>query len=439
MKKHLCLRGVGLLLACILTFSFVSCGKVKNDAAKETEITRRLSVDVVDVFYDKDYKEAVAEDMAEVISRLVRIEFGVILGDERKASLRELLLKDYVSLFESEGVRTCELDGILSICRTLCAELEQREIDGPAREKIISFCSFYRDVVSLIGTERAAGVTYEGLRLYLEDKAEYYAAGYEKYGYLWYADSAKITQSRLDALVGEVGKQTFIDAMSVPIFAMSVMSGVFPTTDGAVSSMLYDGDVSAILKRQAEYFRSLDVTDYQWYVIGEAFCTFGGYTSETLLGASTSVLVESGMLSQFARCMPKLVKTYAAFAEKLDAERISVIRNADKQEMRLRTVCEAISECPDELYELLGVFEKYCATQSEAEYSIIERADMQDRYSSFSREYSPIDASTFAKAIRSFAAGEIDESELSRSALRYLSKTAPYFAFAIYADENIVE
>ena len=440
MRKRVCVRGISLLLAFVFIFACVSCTRTNGEDGTPTEREQMLTVDTVDVVYSEEFKRQAADKAADVLARLIRSETGIAVSDGQRESFSDMMLEGYIPMLQDERVRPEELDGILLLADTLCSELEaiNDSSDGSRmRRRMTFFCVFYRDTVALIGTQRAGRVAYDGLCYYLEGKIEYYEARYEQYGYKWYHSSAQELRKRLNALEKDVDKDTFASAMTVPTFASSVGTGMFLTVDGAVDSMLYDGDIKAILKRQSEYFLSLNITEYQWYVIGNALSALGGESSDTLLGTLLAVLWDEGVTAQSARCMPQLLEFYAAFARELEVEQLAVLRGEPSEEQRIRTVCCVLTKCTDELNALFKAFESYCATETEAEYEAVRSAEMLEELEAFSCEYSPIDSQALLEVIESCANGAAGGEDVRRGIIRYIGATAPYLAFSIYAEETI--
>ena len=435
MKRHLCARGISLLLACVFILMCASCERgEQNGSAPETE-GKRLTVDTVEVIYDDLFKEQISRRAADIFARFVKADRGIVLKEEQKAELAQSFREEYIPIFQGEGVRAEELEEILLLCGSLCDKLEKDKLSG-TRDRLMSFCELYRDAVALIGTKRAGRVTYDSLCNYLNGRIEYYDERYEQYGYQWYRSRAEETRARLTSLTQDVGRDTFTEAMTVPAFAATVSGGVLSSTDGAVDSMIYDGDIKEILEFQSEYFLSLEISAYQWRVIGEAFSSLEGGEPDSLLGTSLQVLREEETLARSAECMPQLLNVYAAFVSSIEIGELSALRSAETEDERMRMICAVLVRCPDELNGLFAAVEKNCATKSEAEYDVIGSAGMLSEYEEFTNKYPPIDSGALFGLIADCAEGKAEKGDVGMGLLRYLEGSAPYLAFAIYADEK---
>ena len=432
MKKQAFTRGICLLLAIFLVLGATACTK----QAVEPQEERRLCVEETDVTYSEEFSVQASRRVAEILARLLYAREGLVVPEEEKAELAQKARNGYLPLLEKEKVRVEELEQMLSRSEAFCGEWEgllSSDISDARRARMLAFCSLYRDFVAVVGTSRAGRVTYGGLCFYLGEQVEYYEARYEAYGYAFYKKEAERAAWRKQSLEYEVGAAAFAEAMCVPAFAASLASGALPVEAAGLSSLLYDGDIVAILQRQGRFFSSLSVSEYQWYVIGEVFAGFAP-DGEGLLDSLLAVWRDDGMLGKSAIGMPCTLALYAAFADSLDANSLAAIRDAENEEARLGELCRVLVLCEDELLALLEKMEATCQMNNAREREVIEDAELLDELAAFEAAYPTLDREGVIEAISACAAGQGGIDMLRTSYLRYLRSFAPYLAFAVYAD-----
>lgn len=431
MKRHVLIHGISLLLAISLFLGATSC--TKRNAIDETD-EQRLTVETVTVRYTDELLAQASLKASEILARWLYLRDGLVMGETERASFAEQVRLGYLPVWEKEGVLEDELWRALSLAERACEEWEAS--DGSTRARTLLLCSYYRDLVAVLGSTRAGRVTYGGLCFYFEEQIAYNQARYEQYGLSWYDTAAKQASRRLEALQGEIGAEAFTDAMSVPAFAASVAAGAIPSAEAGVAGLLYDGDLVAILQRQGDYFSSLSVSEYQWYVIGDIWLSLAIGDAESLPAQMTATLHDEGIAARSALCIPELLTLYASLADGLDAASLAELRSAETEEARARAVCKLLSACDGELLTLLEKFRTLCACATERELTLIENAGLTDELAAFEQRTPAVSAQTFVSAIRAVADGSLSQNELRRAYLGFLRGTLPYFAFSIDTESH---
>ena len=433
MKKRLLTHGISLLLVLSLLLSLFACARPQEDSASSEG--QRLTVRELDVTYSEELREHLSHRGAELLARLLRLRDGLVVPEETREELAVLLREGYLPLFERERVSEEELKQVLALAEAFCEELErspESSSEGGRRgDRMLTLCALYRDLIATLGTERGGHVAYGGLCYYLEGQISYYEERFEAYGLPWYEREAKDAERRLTTLREDVGEAVFTDAMCVPAFAASVAAGALPEADAGMGTLLYDGDLVAILQRQGDFFTSLEVSEYQWYVLGDVFSAFGGDGSESLTDGVLAALRDEGMPARVGTCVPQALSLYSAFADKLDAKIMGALREAEDEDERARILCGLLSGCEEELLVFLEKFESTCVTSGDRQRAVIENEGLTDAFATFEAEETAYDAAGFADAIAACAEGEESGERLYAATLRYLRGTLPYLAFAM--------
>ena len=433
MKKRIFVRGVCLLCAFLCIFMHVSC--TKGELEDEKKDRRRLTVETLDVTYGEELTRDVAKRAAEIFVRLIRAQRGIVVPEEKRGELEAMLAEKYIPLFAGERVLPAELEKILESAYVLCSAIEDEHMDGaesPLRTRAVAASVFYQSVACAIGTQRAGCVTYEVLCRYFSDRAAYYEERYAEYGYQWYLSDAQTIRRRLTALEAEVGKEVFAEAVSIFGFSSSLCAGIIPTTGLSDQTVLCDGDIKAALERQTEYYISLGITEYQWYVTGDFLSLLlWDSSAEELIGATATELSEEGFFASGAMCMLKLLELYKVFAKSISTEQIALLRSEISKEQHSRTVCEVLAECKDELSVVLCAIDDNCADKNGECGGLITGEATVEAYQRFCRENPALSSQELIAAIEAYAKGETEYSLIRRSAVGYAVGISPYLAFAM--------
>ena len=433
MKKQTWIHGISLLLALLMLFGATSCSR--QDLSRAPEERVRLTVEELDVSYTEEFAVQSSRRAAEILARFLFFNDGLVISEEEKGTLAQRIETDYLPLFSAERVREAELERVLLLGESFYHSLEGMESSEPKEarsQKLILFSEWYRDMVAILGTERTGRVVFGGISFYLDEQIHYYEERYEQYGFSFYQLQVEMLTDRKTALTEEIGAEVFTKAMTVPAFLTSVATGALWVEDEQLSSLLYDGDLVAILRRQGDYFDSLGITEYQWLLIGEVFSVFGSDGGEDLLGEELCVLRDLGVLADGAACVPKLLSLYSAFADRLDAKTFSAIRDAESRDVRAREVCSVLVECEDEFFALTDKFEMMCATSASREREAIENQGLWEEFLAFEKEYAAMDTEALFEVISECAEGRESADGVHRALLCTLRGTAPYLAFAIF-------
>ena len=435
MKKQTWIHGISLLLAFLLLFGATSCSRQDLSRAPEERI--RLTVEELDVEYSEEFSEQSSRRAAEILARFLFMNDGLSISEDEKEQLAQRIQTDYLPLFLSERVREEELEQLLAHGESFCSALEELTSGEPKElrdRKIFFFGEWYRNMIATIGTERTGRVVFGGISFYLDEQIRYYEERYEQYGFSFYQLQVEMLTDRKTALTEEIGAEIFTKAMSVPAFLTSVSAGALWVEDEQLSSLLYDGDLVAILRRQGDYFCSLGITEYQWLLIGEVFSVFGSDGGEDLLGEELCILRDLGILADGGACVPKLLTLYSAFADALDAKTLAAIRDADTRDVRAMAFCSVLSKCREEFFALSAQFEMMCATSDSRELEAIENKGLLEEFAKFEKDYTVMDAEAFFEVVSACAEGREDADSVERAFLCTLRGTAPYLAFAIFSN-----
>ena len=432
MKKQLWIRGISLLLAFLILFGATACAR--GTVASEPKEEIRLTVEETPVQYTDAFSEQSARRATEILSRLLFLNEGLLIPESEKEALMQRIRNDYLPLFSSQRVREEELERVLERSEYFCDRLESASATDSKRTMLLG--EWYRDMVAALGTERAGHVMFFGICFYLDEQIHYFEEQYDRYGFSFYQMQADLLKERKSALTDEIGADVFAKAMTVPAFLSSVAAGALWVEDEQLSSLLYDGDLVAILRRQGDYFTSLGISEYQWILLGEVFSLFGSDGGEDLLGEEICILRDLGVLSDGAACIPNALRLYSAFVDRLDAKTLAAIRDGADPDAQLKVFCSVLAECKDEMLALMEKFEMMCKTSALREFQAIENAELLEEFAAFENEYSMLNAEKFFEVISKCAEGSVGSDEVYAAAIGYLRSTAPYLAFAIDSSSN---
>ena len=291
------------------------------------------------------------------------------------------------------------------------------------------FIRFYSEASHILDGKRAGHLLYELSLLFLGKRLDDTRERYDKYGYSWYLDKIAYYEDLILSVGETLGKDGFISAASMAMFALSLSAGL-TNTDGGLA--LSDADVLFILKYQGEYFSECDIGADEWRIFAAVFTEFIPERSATLIDAELYSLKKSGYFITLSEVMPKAIDFYRSFTAALSA--MGELSLSGEPEKTASAIASAVIECREELVSLLHLMEEKGKSSTASEADVLRSLGLVSDFEEFAVSHGVIDAEELLSAIEDIAKKDGTSGDaLSSAIISYMLGVAPYITFALYS------
>lgn len=377
-------RFLALFLTLALLFSLVSCTN------QEDTSNREITLQIIK-------EPAVYSD--ELVARILDNVSDDALKSFIKSNLLPALAE--IPIYESE---------LTEICDFVQNALDLYTFD------LIFVCKLYSKGVSILDNERNAALAYELTRFTFE-----YTQNNEK----------------LNILNNELGRENFCNILSLFMFIASFGSGIIPANI-AGSSYISDADILNMLRHEAKYYASLNISPEKW---SSGVALLQGLFKDVeikqypLTSKVLNELSNDDFFEKSAMALTEFAKLFSAVLDQMTASEIAALRKKEASPFSLSV--KKLALCENEFKAFSSKLELCASVDSNAASDLIYSLGYADAYAAFLVRLEASDEADLYDAINAYASSNSaipPIKGLRKSIIAYIFGISPALAFAIERD-----
>ncbi len=423
MGKKKLIQAVSLALTVLLCLCGSSCTRTGRE---EPTSQQRLTVEQTPTSYTPDFSASAAEQGAELVHRLLSLCGGPVLNESQKQVLKNQIKEQILPHLEDLSVYPYELTALFEKTKQLCTLWEENHETTPSN----LFLGFYQTGLSVMPSQKLGSIIFTFTDLYLNHKTQQSYERYDTYGYQWYLEDAHHYSDLLTQLHSTLGEETFSQMVTLAVFALSLGGGAAPQESRLFT--LSDEELTVLLRRQADYFCSAEISQEQWGSAAQIYSTLFTPQGNSLTDAALSALFRSGYVGQLSQCMPAFLTLYRALTQVVTPQQLSALRSGVQEEAAL-TAARLLSSVPAEFLALEQQLNQYGYSQSVEEEGALHSAGLWEEYQQYLESTPTVQAQQLLERAVAYADAPEQESKdaFLNSVQQYLRTYLPCLAFVL--------
>ncbi len=423
MGKQVFFRAVALTLTVILCLCEGSCAR--PDSEKDTR-TQQLTVEQAPTTYTPAFSASAAKQGAALFGRLLALCRGYTPNEEQLQALEAQIQEQLLPRLEALSVRPDELTALLEKGQLLCALSEENAETAPSALLL----QFYQTGLSVVSSQKLGGIFFSVTELYLSRLTQQCYERYEAYGYQWYLEDAHRYADLHTQLCSTLGAESFAQITAMAVFAVSLLGNA--AREESRMYVLSDEELAVLLRRQADYFCAVEISQEQWGSAAEIYTALFTPQGSTLTDAELSALFRSGYFARVAQCIPTLLTLYRAMAQAVTPQQLASLRGEEREEA-LPVIARLLYDSSAELLATERQLELYGYSQSAEEEAALRAAGLWEEYLQYLQDTPTARAQLLSESAEAYAKQPTEENKAAFLcvARQYLRTYLPCFAFVL--------
>lgn len=414
-----------LAIALLAAFAVAQVGCVRGtpsedaDALSET-VTSQLVIETPPAVYSEAFLADMLPRTATLCGRLLRLGEGLILGETQTQKLTDFLSEQVFPMLLEIPVYDAELTELIEKAETLCDQAEVSREDW-------AFLSLqlYQNMQTVLDAPRAGAIAYRSTLLWMDENAALCEERYQKYGNEWDLEDAEAYRALKARVESEIGQACYTSMIEMLIFSLNAVMGAFPTEQETGGFDLSNDELLMLMQRQADVFRTGEVSVEQWSLFGEVFSDWIPSPNGNVGREEINALNKNGYFARAFCVMPSFLELYAQAVYVMNGEQLGILRSEDADACAI-VMGQVLSSCRTQFFAWSEAVQAYCALETDAEAKVIRKANLYENYEVFCADYPVINASTLWNTLNDQAIGA---EWLRRDVIGYFRGIAPYAAF----------
>jgi len=358
------------------------------------------------------YSEAAKDDFSKkILSIFEKAEQknGGTLSESDKNNILNQCNSDLFKTLEGIPVYEKELSELLIITDEMLSEDE-------AAFGAQKLSSIYLKASAILGNERSCSLSFEGLKFFLNIKAE----------------NDEQSKELLKTLTDGIGRNDFSKVTNVFMFLFSITAGILPN-ELSGSSLINDSEILMVLKKQAKYYAEIELSPEKWELSAKLFGSIipkAEEADENIFQSIVFALNGDGFFQNASRAIPEFLSLYEAVINSLTNDDIAKIRV--EQSNKLQILCRAVSLNESKFSEFSASLSENANTDMNSAYKEIKELGYEQYYLDFIDNMKYSTPSELFDAITAYGNSPSISAygELNRAVLLHIFKLSPALAFA---------